>query len=311
MSIIHSIFDEANNSMNTFFVRAVTGLIVATVFIAAILLSRISYGLVVMLVAAGGVFEFYTITAKARGASDDKNRRERRLAVILTIVAGLLSWLLNFRYVFADLAIVFPVILFVYFVRALFSTSERPFQDIAWGVLPLVYILLPLLLLNWLYFEKGELFALAVLFAVWFYDSFCYIVGSLLGRTKLIERISPKKTVEGLVGGMILTLTLVWFYPVLLTYIMNRWHLTCASYSPIQWLVIGFVTIIFATFGDLVESMLKRSLNIKDSGSIMPGHGGFLDRLDAVLVAIPFAVATIWLVDQVNTILSLIDYLKG
>ena len=297
--------------MKTFYIRAATGLSAAAVFITAVLYSRVSYGLVVILVTAGAVFEFYTISASARGVGDIPNQRERRLAVLLTILAGGLSWLLNFRYVFADIAVVFPALLFIYFVRALFSKSEQPFRDIAWGVLPLVYILLPMLLLNWLYFEKGEVFALALLFAIWFYDSFCYIVGSLIGRTKLIERISPNKTVEGLVGGMFLTLALVWFYPSILDYIRNRWHFNCASYSSIQWLVIGFVTVVFATLGDLIESMLKRSLHIKDSGAILPGHGGFLDRLDAIIVAIPFAVLAIWIVDQINTIISMIDYLKS
>jgi phosphatidate cytidylyltransferase len=138
----------------------------------------------------------------------------------------------------------------------------------------------------------------------------CYISGSLIGRTKLFERISPKKTVEGLIGGMVLSLTLVFFYDRILALLSGAYHLQTAAYSNVQWVFIGLVTLVFATFGDLVESQLKRSLNIKDSGSIMPGHGGFLDRLDAILVAIPFSVLAIWLVDQINNILLLKNFLS-
>lgn len=166
------------------------------------------------------------------------------------------------------------------------------------------------MLLNWLYFEKGPLFALAILFLIWFYDSMCYICGSLLGRTKLFERISPKKTVEGMIGGMILSLIFVFFFDKILLFISAKYHFKTQAYSHFQWLTIGFVTLVFATLGDLVESMLKRSLQVKDSGSILPGHGGFLDRLDAIVVALPFAVLTIWVIDRIVDVKLLIDFLS-
>jgi phosphatidate cytidylyltransferase len=300
--------------MKNFYVRAASGLTVAVLIIAAILASRISYGIVILIAAMGGVYEFYTITGSARHVNEADNRKSRRLAVILTIIAVALSWLFHFRYRFDDLAIILSPILFFYFVRELFSKSETPFQNIGWNILPFIYIVLPVMILNYLYFEKGAVFAIAVLFLIWFYDSMCYITGSLFGKRKLFERVSPQKTVEGMVGGMILSLIFVFFYDKILGLLASKFHyanwFTVWTYTNVQWLIIGFVTLIFATLGDLVESLLKRSLGVKDSGAFLPGHGGFLDRLDAILIALPFTMLAVFAVDRINDIYLLIDFLN-
>lgn len=295
--------------MNTFLVRLASGLVVAALFIAGTLYSWMTYGVIVMIAVAGGVYEFYSISTPARHG----NTKGRGLTVTLAVVVTLLSVLFNKRpFIFADIAVLLPAVLFFFFVRELFTKSDNPFQEIGWSILPFVYVVLPVMLLNWLYFDKGPLFALSILFLIWFYDSMCYICGSLFGRTKLIERISPKKTVEGLVGGMVLSLIFVFFFDKIFAYLGAQFHmqLPLDTYTNINWLIIGAVTLVFATFGDLVESLLKRSLNIKDSGSIMPGHGGFLDRLDAILVALPFAVLVIWFTDRIGEIRLLIDFLS-
>ena len=300
--------------MNNFLTRLASGVVVATLIIAGILASRISYGLVVLIAAIGGVYEFYTISAPIRHADESQNKKDRRTAVILTFIAIFLSWLLNFRHTLADLAILLPAILFFFFVRELFRKTETPFQNIAWDILPFVYIVVPVMMLNYLYFDKGAMFALGILFLIWFYDSMCYICGSLFGRTKLFERISPKKTVEGLVGGMVFSLIFVFFYDKIFVFLGTKYPnsnwFSVWTYSNIQWLIIGFFTLVFATLGDLVESQLKRNIGIKDSGSRLPGHGGFLDRLDAILVALPFTVLTVFVLDRVNDILLILDFLK-
>ena len=300
--------------MNNFLTRLASGVVVATLIIAGILASRISYGLVVLIAAIGGVYEFYTISTPIRHADESQNKKDRRTAVILTFIAIFLSWLLNFRHTLADLAILLPAILFFFFVRELFRKTETPFQNIAWDILPFVYIVVPVMMLNYLYFDKGAMFALGILFLIWFYDSMCYICGSLFGRTKLFERISPKKTVEGLVGGMVFSLIFVFFYDKIFVFLGTKYPssnwFSVWTYSNIQWLIIGFFTLVFATLGDLVESQLKRNIGIKDSGSILPGHGGFLDRLDAILVALPFTVLTVFVLDRVNDILLILDFLK-
>jgi len=300
--------------MKNFFVRVASGLTVAALIIAAILASRISYGIVILIAAVGGVFEFYTITATARHTDEAANKKSRRLAVILTIIAVVLSWVFHFRYRFDDLAIILAPILFFYFVRELFSKSETPFQNIAWNLVPFIYIVLPVMILNYLYFEKGAVFAIAILFLIWFYDSMCYITGSLFGKRKLFERVSPQKTIEGMVGGMVLSLIFVFFYDKILGLLADKFHyanwFSVWTYTNVQWLIIGFVTLVFATLGDLVESLLKRSIGVKDSGTFLPGHGGFLDRLDAILIALPFTMLAVFAVDRINDIFLLLDFLK-
>jgi phosphatidate cytidylyltransferase len=111
-------------------------------------------------------------------------------------------------------------------------------------------------------------------------DSAGYLVGVPFGKNRLFERISPKKSWEGAIGGLVFTLLTAWLISIYLS-----------EPGTIVWLVIGLLVVIFGTFGDLVESMFKRSLNVKDSGNIFPGHGGILDRYDAIFVSAPFVVA--------------------
>ena len=297
--------------MKNFLVRLTSGLTVAILIIAAILASRISYAVVILIAAVGGVYEFYTITAAARHVDEAQNKKSRRTAIILTVVGVLLSLLINFRSNFADVGVFLSAILFFYFVRALYIKSDTAFQNIGWEILPFIYIVLPVMLLNYLYYDKGALFALSILFLIWFFDSMCYITGSLFGKRKLFERISPQKTVEGWIGGMILSLIFVFFYDKILGFLSAKYHFTPISYTNIQWLIIGFVTLVFVTFGDLVESLLKRNLGIKDSGNFLPGHGGLLDRLDAILVAIPFVVLTVFFIDRISDLKLIIDFINS
>jgi len=296
--------------MNNFLVRLASGVTVAILLIAAMLASRFSYLAVILIAGAGGIYEFYTISGTARHQDEAQNKKSRRTAVIMAVITVTLSWLFHFRYTLTDLSVILPAVLFFYFIKELYSKSDTPFQNIGWNILPVIYILLPVMLLNYLYFEKGELFAISILFLIWFFDSMCYICGSLLGKRKLFERVSPQKTVEGWVGGVVLSLAFVFFYDKILGFLSARYHFNCWSYTNLQWLFIGFITLIFATFGDLVESLLKRSIGVKDSGTFLPGHGGFLDRLDAILIALPFTVIAVFLVDRINDALMIIDFLS-
>jgi phosphatidate cytidylyltransferase len=174
------------------------------------------------IITVGGLWEFYTLSSIAHKDDGKYAKRYKYLAISFAVVIQLLSFLMNHRYSFIDISYVFPVFLFTFFIIELYAKSENPFENIAWNVVGLVYILLPVLILNKLYFDKGKLFVLAILFISWFYDSWCYIFGSLIGRTKLFERVSPKKTIEGLAGGLIVTLTLAYFYPVILSWVAKE-----------------------------------------------------------------------------------------
>jgi phosphatidate cytidylyltransferase len=118
---------------------------------------------------------------------------------------------------------------------------------------------------------------ICVLLMIWTNDSFAFFVGKNIGKRKLFVSVSPKKTQEGFIGGLLFTL--------LSACIISKYN---NDYTLMNWLTIGFIISVIGTLGDLVESKFKRQANIKDSGNIMPGHGGMLDRLDSILFAAPF-----------------------
>ena len=140
---------------------------------------------------------------------------------------------------------------------------------------------------------QNEFFAkyliIGIFIMIWVNDSFAYLVGKSVGRTKLFPSVSPKKTIEGSLGGMVFTL--------LAAYFLGR-------YAPVlnseQWMILGGVVVVMGSFGDLIESKLKRAAGIKDSGAILPGHGGMLDRLDSLVFAAPFAYLTLIIFSYVS-----------
>ncbi len=299
--------------MNNFIVRLTTGLIGAAIIIAGFFWSKLFYLGFTSVVLVGGLWEYYGMFEQSRKADGKLFLKYKYIVTILALLMHLWSFLLNHRYNYTDFAVFFPALIFVIFILELYSKAEKPFENIVWNVLALIYLLMPILLLNKLYFDQGKLFVMAFIFMTWFYDSFCYIFGSLVGRTKLLERVSPKKTWEGLIGGVVFTLILGYYFETFLGLVsatFPSFNLVVPRFSQMQWVFLSAVIILGSTYGDLVESLLKRSVGVKDSGSAIPGHGGFLDRLDALLIGIPFVVLGVWLADQANSISLIINYLK-
>lgn len=173
----------------------------------------------------------------------------------------------------------FPA-LFMMFILELYLKSARPFQNVGTYLLGIVYIGIPMVLLSLLAFKNGQYASWRVfgpLLLTWINDSMAYFTGSFLGKTPFFPRISPKKTWEGTVGGVIFTFGVAYLLSNFIT-----------DYTAKEWMALALIVGVFGTLGDLVESMLKRSAQIKDSGSLIPGHGGLLDRFDAFIFAIPF-----------------------
>ena len=178
-------------------------------------------------------------------------------------------------------------------VAELYAKQKDPINNWAYTMLSQMYIALPFSLLNVLAFTArpdgqvafNTLLPLSVFVFLWLNDTGAYCVGSLLGRHKLFPRISPAKSWEGSIGGAIVVLAAAYA----IGYYIDGLMLT-----PWQWLGLGFVVAVFGTWGDLVESLFKRTLGIKDSGNILPGHGGMLDRFDSSLLAIPAAVVYLY-----------------
>jgi phosphatidate cytidylyltransferase len=196
-------------------------------------------------------------------------------------------WFIVFVIVVAEVFLVFLLL-----IAELFMASGRPFPNIGNYLLGAVYIGAPLVLLTEMAFWTGNYGphrVFGLLWMVWTNDSLAYLVGSRIGRTKLFERISPKKTWEGTLGGAFGALLMAWGVSLFIP-----------EYTLAQWLGIAAVAAVFGNTGDLVESMFKRSIGVKDSGSLFPGHGGFLDRFDAFLFSIPFAWAVLMLLETIR-----------
>lgn len=266
--------------------RIITAIFFAAAMLGGIFGGKVSFFVLFGLVATGCLWELYGLLFM--------QEKERMLRRVFGTVWGLLPYFilggsaLGFWKGLWPLAGV-AVIIFgaaMFFLLELFLNPERPFDNAGRYLLGMFYISIPLYLLVNMsmpleeFFSNGDYSAWRVfglLALIWTNDTMAYFVGSMFGRRKLFERISPKKTWEGFIGGGICTILVAWGVSFLLD-----------AFTPAQWIALAAVAAIFGTLGDLVESMLKRSLNIKDSGTLLPGHGGLLDRFDAFIFALPF-----------------------
>ncbi|MCX6258512.1 MAG: phosphatidate cytidylyltransferase [Bacteroidia bacterium] len=258
--------------MNNFTTRTLTGFLFVVILIGSILLSPYAFLVVFLAITVGTLVEFYRLAGNER----------IKVQAGYGIACGSLMFVLSFLTSYAlipqkYLLLILPAVFLVPVIE-LFREKEDPFGNIAWTILGLFYVAGPLSLLSYIRFHTGIGGILMGYFIIiWSYDSFAYLTGITFGRHRLFERISPKKSWEGAIGGVIITLGLLWPVSLLFT-----------ELSFVQWLALAIIIFITCTLGDLAESLFKRSIGIKDSGSLFPGHGGFLDRFDAVLLSSPF-----------------------
>jgi phosphatidate cytidylyltransferase len=308
--------------MNNLVTRTVSGIVFVALMVGAILWTPWSFVILMTVILAGTLNEYFNITAEKRETGSRISAKG--LIIVLSLLAYWRSFLLasppatglpdldhlavafflvlmRLRDTNLPMNALVPCLVFVIFAYELFTKSENPFANIGWNVVAIFWILVPVILTNQVYFQHGGPFLVALFLLIWIYDSAGYACGSLLGKHPMFPRISPKKTVEGAIGGVFFTLLFAFFF--------NRCP-ELAIYSKMEWVAIALVVVVASTFGDLVESLLKRSLSIKDSGSIMPGHGGFLDRFDAYLFTVPFIVALLWMIGQMRNTMLIFDYLN-
>lgn len=262
--------------MNSFIKRTITGVIFVILIIGSVILSHWAFAALFSLVVVGGLAEFLKIS-RSLGAAVN-----RKLLILIALIVYWALTLVFFNVIAYSNLIYSLLIVPVFMASELFRKSATPFLNIVYGIVALFWIVLPIALLNGFFsFAEGLAWQksgalLGFFLILWIYDSGAYIVGSAVGKHKIIERVSPGKSWEGLAGGAaagFLTAFMV--------------SASFKEFSLIQWLIIAAIIIIFGTLGDLEESLLKRSANLKDSGSILPGHGGILDRFDAVFLAAP------------------------
>lgn len=272
--------------------RAVTGAVFVAVVILTSWYSYYTFFALLFFVSLFGLHEYMLM-------NQDRVNMKWRLPVMY--LAGILFFLVSFLFVIlrnfnpdivgAMLSGIFAVVAFL-MIFGLFLKTDL--TDRVLGVIPKGIIYTTLFLSSWMLLYGATFFKawddfypvfLGTLILVWANDTFAYLVGMSMGRTKLLERISPKKTWEGTIGGALCC--------GIAAYVMS---LFCDQLSATAWVGLGLVTAPAATLGDLVESQMKRRAGIKDSGHLLPGHGGILDRFDATLIVSPIAVFYLFLV---------------
>ncbi len=201
----------------------------------------------------------------------------------------------HFFYINELILIISILLLFSSFIVALFSQKQNPLKYLGNIALTILYIVIPFtLLLKIPYFNTSfdNKLIVGVFILIWTSDTFAYLVGRQFGKHKLFERISPKKTIEGFLGSVFFTLIAA---SILSVYFTNT--------SLVFWLILALIISVFGVIGDLVESLFKRQSGIKDSSHLIPGHGGFLDRLDSVLFVAPFIYAFLYLTKYLNLLI--------
>lgn len=263
--------------MKNFITRALTSIVFVAVLVSAIVFQSYYFVLVFSLITGLTLWEFYGLVLR------DESKCNRLVAA----VGGAYLFMATFGYTqgLVDRSIFVPYMLvWLYLmVIALYEKGNNPITHWSMLLFGQLYCAGSFSLLNLLATQTVTiqgctipLFVLALFVLIWLNDTGAYLVGSLLGKHRLFERISPKKSWEGFAGGLALA--------VIASQVL-------ATLDPLhgwmQWLGLALVVVAFGTWGDLIESLLKRTLAVKDSGHILPGHGGMLDRFDSVLLALP------------------------
>ena len=265
--------------MKNLIIRALTGIIFVVVLISAIYIHPIFFLILFCIITGLTLWEFGGLV---------KHYENANLQRTVNVLGGVYLFIATFVYAngLTDGKIFLPYLLFIMLtmIAELYYKAPNPINNWAFTLFAQVYCAGSFSILNSIGAEPGTpgvmsytpLFIMAIFIFVWLDDTGAYLVGSLIGKHKLFERISPKKSWEGFFGGLILSLAssqaFAWFAPEI-----NR----------MNWLGLAATVVLFGTWGDLIESLLKRTLGVKDSGNVLPGHGGMLDRFDSVMLAVP------------------------
>jgi phosphatidate cytidylyltransferase len=270
--------------MSNFWARTITGLSMVFILFAGLYFNEWIFAALFFVISVLGVLEFYKIV------SSETCYPQKFFGVIAGIILYISVTIVHYitlspdtiSLIFIPLFLPIPIF-FLPFIIEIFRKRPQPLTNIAFTILPVFYIALPLALLNMMndkeafHFIGFPIFLTGYFILTWSYDTAAYLYGKQFGKHKLFERISPKKTWEGTIAGSTIALL-----------IATGLYSLVKSINLVDWYALTFLVLVFGTFGDLVESLIKRNLNIKDSGSILPGHGGILDRFDTIFISAPF-----------------------
>ena len=280
--------------MKNFITRAVSGVLFVAIMVVGMSFNAMAMMFLFALITGMTTWEYCGLVNSRKRVSVNRFICTAAGVYLFLAVAGFCSEL-------TPSAVFIPYLLTVVylFISELYLGQEDPINNWAYTMLSQMYIALPFSTINMLSFRAdpstGEvgyiwILPLSVFIFLWLNDTGAYCTGSLLGRHKLFPRISPGKTWEGSAGGAVLVLIAAFVLSRIYGDMGNGYALPAA----VQWMGLGLTVVVFGTWGDLVESLFKRTLGIKDSGNILPGHGGMLDRFDSSLMALPASVVYLY-----------------
>ena len=260
---------EAPKKRNEFITRTLSGAVLLAVVLGCLMFGKATFLLLLLIIGLGSQVEFLGISRQA-GVEPS---RLLPLAIGAMVICGAF---------FGSAEILLLAIggSFLLFVLELYRGSTTPLGNIATSLMSVFYTAIPMAALALIGLRGGEYdyrTVLAIIAITWINDIFAYIVGITMGRHRLFERISPKKSWEGFFGGLLGAMAMGFVAAKVL------------DANVAMWIGLALIAAITGVFGDLVESLLKRSVDVKDSGNIIPGHGGWLDRFDALIFSVPFA----------------------
>lgn len=274
--------------MNNLIVRSITGALFVAVILGSILLDDLYATCVFGVFMTLGLIEFNKLF-QSHGTIEVNWITGTLIGVVIFVLSTLAVYEEVPMSVFA---LIIPIIL-IMMLTELWRKKKNPILNSTIQIAGIFYIVLPFFLITWMNYDDHRFYETrnidkffmprvgAMFLLIWTNDTFAYLMGRFIGRTKLFERISPKKTWEGTLGGVLMTL--------LVGYLIGTYATSSGSVG--FWMGAAAIIAPCAILGDLYESLFKRSLKIKDSGSILPGHGGILDRFDAVFFSVPFFMA--------------------
>ncbi len=266
-----------NSTLKT---RGLTAIVFIAVMIAGIFVSSYSFILLMSIIIGGCIWEFQSITC-------EKDSLRTTVCIAGAILFSLFLAASNLDFGSEHLVVdgLFALILtcIVICILELNTHSKKPYQNISFAVFSLVYYGLFISSIYFISFDMDGGYTPWLVFAIiamtWTNDTMAYMVGSQIGKNKMFARMSPNKTWEGTIGGVVFTVIAAFLF-----------YYFIGLFPLLHWLVIAIIIGVFGTVGDLVESMLKRSLNVKDTGTLLPGHGGLLDRFDSFTFHLPLTV---------------------
>ena len=258
--------------MNDLIKRSITGILFVAVIVGAILAGYLYFAGLFLIILALTIWEFYSV---ANHGATNFVKPTSAFIVSIAMYAAPLAFQLSFKWMVVSIGL-YTLGSIAIIVSELFYTKSNPLHSWSLFITGQAYIVIPFTLLNAMNTLFDHRILLAFFVLIWAYDSGAYLFGITFGKHRLLERVSPKKSWEGAIGGWLVTcgISLIFAHYV-------------PALSPIAWLGYATLVAVVGTLGDLIESLLKRTLQIKDSGKILPGHGGMLDRFDSLLLATP------------------------